>query len=91
MRKEFNIAADQPIVLLSRNEPLALLCETCGQKPATQLCTVCQDESMFCSACAKKHAKKCEDFADYAAMPVVNSPRMGVCAYDGGSIDIERD
>lgn len=89
--KEFNIAAGQPIVLLSRNEPLALLCETCGQKPATQLCTVCQDESIFCSACAKKHAKTCNDFADYAAMPVVNSPRMGVCAYEGGSIDIERD
>jgi hypothetical protein len=24
-------------------------------------------------------------------MPVVNSPRMGVCAYMGGSIDKQRD
>ena len=89
--KEFNIAADQPIVLLSRNEPLALLCEMCGKKPATQLCSVCKDENTFCQACAKKHAKKCPDFAEYANMPIVNSPRMGVCAYEGGSIDIERD
>ncbi len=89
--KEFNVAADQPIVLLSRNEPLALLCETCGQKPATELCSVCQNENMFCEGCAKKHAKKCKDFADYASMPVVNSPRMGVCDYQGGIIDIERD
>ena len=89
--KEFNITADQPIVLLSRNEPLGLLCEICGEKPATKLCSVCEDESMFCADCAKQHAKKCADYADYAAMPVVNSPRMGVCAYEGGSIDIERD
>ena len=89
--KEFTLAADKPIVLLSRNEPLALLCEMCGQKPAKQLCTVCSNESMFCEGCAKKHAKKCRDFADYAARRVVNSPRMGVCAYEGGSIDIERD
>jgi hypothetical protein len=47
---------------------------------------------MFCEKCAKKHAKECEDFADgYTVMPVVNSPRMGVCAYEGGCIDTERD
>jgi hypothetical protein len=26
-----------------------------------------------------------------AQMPVVNSPRMGECGYEGGTIDIERD
>jgi len=90
--EEFNVAADKPLVLLSRNEPLEILCETCGKEPATQLCTVCTEaESMFCPACARKHARKCDDFADYAAMPVVNSPRMGVCDYTGGLIDKERD
>jgi hypothetical protein len=49
------------------------------------------DNAEFCDKCAEKHAKKCEDFADYASMPVVNSPRMGVCGYEGGSIDTERD
>ena len=28
----------------------------------------------FCDDCAEKHTKECEDFADYAKMPVVNSP-----------------
>jgi hypothetical protein len=90
---EYNMAGEQPLVLLSRNEPLPIMCELCGQKPATEMCSVCvgNTEAMFCPACAKKHAKTCPDFDDYAAMPIVNSPRAGVCAYDGGVIDKERD
>ena len=40
--------------------------------------------------CAKKHKKTCSDFSDFE-MPIVNSPRMGVCAYSGGSIDTKGD
>ena len=90
---EYPIKADKKIVLLSRNEPLQIMCSICGKAPATQICSVCMyddDESVFCDKCAEKHAKKCEDFA-YASMPIVNSPRMGVCAYEGGTIDTERD
>ena len=87
----FDMAADQPLALLSRNERPGWMCDMCGEKAATQLCTVCDGENFFCPACAKKHARTCNDFADYAVMPVVNSPRMGVCAYDGGQIDKERD
>lgn len=91
--EEYPVKADQAIVLLSRNEPPEILCETCGKEPATQICTVCMgyEKSAFCKKCAKQHAKTCSDFADYAAMPVVNSPRMGVCAYEGGTIDTKRD
>jgi len=90
---EYPIKADTKIVLLSRNEPLQIMCSTCGKAPATQICTVCmyEEDAEFCDKCAKKHAKQCEDFNDYASMPVVNSPRMGVCGYTGGSIDTERD
>ena len=90
---EYPAKADEQIVLLSRNEPLEILCEICGKVPAVQLCSVCmgQEASAFCKKCAKQHAKTCSDFADYAAMPIVNSPRMGVCAYEGGSIDKKRD
>lgn len=90
---EYPVPAGEKVVLLSRNEPLELLCEMCGTEPATLICSVCMDheENMFCKKCAKKHGKTCSDFDDYAAMPVVNSPRMGVCAYDGGSIDKKRD
>jgi hypothetical protein len=90
---EYPIKADKKIVLLSRNEPINLMCATCKKAPATQICSVCMYEkfAMYCDTCAKKHAKKCADFADYASLPIVNSPRMGVCGYTGGRIDKERD
>lgn len=91
---QYPVSVKEKIILLSRNEPLKLMCETCGKEPATQLCTVCisdDGELALCDTCAEKHAEECSDFADYAAMPVVNSPRMGVCGYEGGSIDMERD
>lgn len=91
---EYPIGAEEPIVLLSRNEPLNISCESCGKQPASELCSVCYgsgEDGLFCKKCAKQHAKGCEDFADYAAMPMVNSPRMGVCGYMGGEIDTKRD
>jgi len=86
------VATKEGIRILSRNEPLDIPCDSCKKKPAEQLCTVHWGESdmFFCEACAEKHAKTCED-AEYAMLSVVNSPRMGVCAYEGGSIDPERD
>ncbi|MFZ6013821.1 MAG: hypothetical protein ACOYXT_26005 [Bacteroidota bacterium] len=39
----------------------------------------------------QQHEEECDYFLDYAKMPVINSPRMGICGYSGGSIDIERD
>ncbi len=89
---EYPIKADKKIVLLSRNEPLEIMCSMCKKVPATQICSVCsyEEDAEFCDSCAKKHAKKCEDF-EYAGLPIVNSPRMGVCAYEGGTIDTERD
>lgn len=91
--EEYPVKADKKVVLLSRNEPLEWLCDTCKKKPAIHICTIhnWEEDSLFCEKCAERHAKKCEDFKDYAAMPVVNSPRMGVCGYEGGVIDIERD
>jgi hypothetical protein len=91
--EEYPVNADKKVVLLSRNEPLEWLCDTCKKKPAILICTIhdWKEDSLFCKKCAERHAKKCEDFRDYAAMPVVNSPRMGVCGYEGGVIDIERD
>lgn len=89
----YPVKADEKIVLLSRNEPFKIECSSCHKNPATKICNVClyEEEAFFCNECSKKHAKTCEDFADYAQMPVVNSPRMGVCAYEGGEIDLKRD
>jgi hypothetical protein len=90
---QYSFKADKSLVLLSRNEPLKIFCQVCEEAPAAQLCVIhdWEDDYLFCPNCAKKHAKKCSDFEEYVAMSVVNSPRMGVCGYDGGSIDIERD
>ena len=67
--------------LLARNEPPTTECDVCG-KPATQLCQMClyemDGEAHFCDECAPNH--KCGD--EYM-MPVVNSPRCGVCGYTG--------
>jgi hypothetical protein len=90
---EYSVKADKKIVLLSRNEPLEIMCSSCEKVPATQVCTTCmyEEDAIFCDKCAKKHAKKCDDFEDGASLPIVNSPRMGVCGYTGGTIDMERD
>ena len=90
---EYSVKADEDIVLLSRNEPLKIICSICGKVPATQMCPYCiyEEGAEFCDQCAKKHAKKCEDFDEDSSMPIVNSPRSGVCGYTGGIIDIERD
>lgn len=92
--EEYSYKAPQKLYLLSRNEPLKLMCHTCKKEPASIICSVEQsdeNEYMFCDKCAKKHEEICDDFADYAAMPIVNSPRMGECGYEGGFIDKERD
>jgi hypothetical protein len=91
--EEYPIKADQQIVLLSRNEPLEWLCDTCGKVPATQICVAhgWGEDRLFCDKCGKKHAKTCDNFEECGALPVVNSPRMGVCTYEGGIIDTERD
>lgn len=92
-KKQYSLNLSEDIILLSRNEPLNLMCATCKSKPAVNLCTVCSWDgyAFFCKSCSKKHAETCEDFDDYSQMPVVNSPRMGVCGYTGGAIDFKRD
>lgn len=65
--------------ILARNNPPAIPCTECG-KPATLVCVDCawEDKGWLCDACAPKH--KCgEDMM----LPVVNSPRVGVCGYGG--------
>jgi len=91
--KYYQLNETKNIILLARNEPLKIICSTCKKAPAVSMCSVCnwQTDAYFCEKCGKKHEKECDDFADYSEMPVVNSPRMGECGYEGGSIDLERD
>lgn len=66
--------------LLARNDPPLWHCEAC-KRPATLVCPFCMGERpyLFCAEHAKRHPCAEEE----AYLPVVNSPRMGVCAYTG--------
>jgi len=67
------------IRVLARNEPPSIPCVCCG-KTASQVCAECgwSGEGWLCEQCAAKH--QCgEDML----LPVVNSPRVGVCGYTG--------
>jgi len=81
---EYSINDNNKITLLSRNEPLELLCDICKKESARVICLMWHDnETMFCGSCSDIHAEKCSDFDDYSKANIVNSPRMGVCGYTG--------
>lgn len=87
------IATKEKVLLLSRNEPFEQLCDTCKKEQAAEMCAAHwedDDERFFCETCAEAHQDECEE-AEYSMVAVVNSPRMGACAYSGGMIDLERD
>jgi len=66
--------------LLARNEPIVWPCGEC-EAPATVVCPYCidSDDGLFCDAHADVHEHADEEIY----LPVVNSPRMGVCGYTG--------
>ncbi|MDV6373055.1 hypothetical protein [Deinococcus arenicola] len=74
----------EKVRLLARNLPPALSCSECG-KPAVWVNSWEYDETTGqpLLSCAE-HG---EEQDEAALMPVVNSPRMGVCGYDGGNLE----
>jgi pRiA4b ORF-3-like protein len=67
------------IQMLARNTPPVILCEECG-KPATNVCSQCifDGKGWLCDDCAEEH-----ECGEEMLLPVVNSPRVGMCAYTG--------
>jgi Plasmid pRiA4b ORF-3-like protein len=67
------------IQVLARNTPPVILCEECG-KPATNVCSQCifDGKGWLCDDCAVEH-----ECGEEMLLPVVNSPRVGMCAYTG--------
>ncbi len=74
---------DERVRLLARNDPPEILC-TCGEQ-AIFVCPNCKfsDEGWLCKTCAEEHPCNKELF-----LPVVNSPRVGVCGYVGNVDDL---
>lgn len=68
------------ISILARNNIPDYRCEICNSK-AELVCTQCiwAGEGFICKKCSKKH--KCEE--PYF-LPIVNSPRFGMCGFTGG-------
>jgi hypothetical protein len=65
--------------LVARNAAPVWPCGVCG-KPATMICYVCRHDGpnpFACAAHARRHV--CREPESF--MPVVNSPRLGVCGY----------
>lgn len=70
------------IALMARNNMPEDVCITCG-KPATHLCMECLNEEQtwgtLCDAHTKTHPH--DEYGE--PIPLVNSPRLGMCGYDG--------
>ena len=71
----------KPILLMARNLPPTIKCDVCGAD-ATKVCPSCELSdwgfSWLCDRCATTH-----DCGQEWFLPVVNSPRTGVCGYTG--------
>lgn len=78
----YRVLADrkEKVVILSRNNPIEYICDDCGKAPAKWICVEClwEGEGFLCEKCAKTH--RC---GEEMQLGVCNSPRMGVCGYEG--------
>jgi len=68
------------LVVMARNEPPAIKCHICGQ-PATRVPSASEYDSLAEGALCDVHAKESE-YPD-ELLPIVNSPRTGICGYTG--------
>lgn len=70
---------ERPILLIAQNLEFPFACYSCG-KNATAICTICMyenaEETFLCEDCFEEHS-----CSEDCYLPVVNSPRMGVCGY----------
>ena len=76
---------DHSIALMARNIHQPLLCQACGE-PARFLCLGCHYEGSddLAGYVCEDHAAAHADHMDSGGrLPLVNSPRSGVCGYDG--------
>lgn len=80
--REGKPATTHPITLLIRNLPPTYECQECGQ-PATHLCMECiiedEAEGTLCELHTENHPH--DNYGE--PIPLVNSPRLGLCGYEG--------
>ncbi len=73
---------NKEVSVLARNEAFAFKCVSCGET-AQAICAErsCEKESFYCRKCAAKH-----ECGQEMLLPVVNSPRIRVCGYEGAGV-----
>jgi hypothetical protein len=77
---------DDDVLIMARNLPPEILCDVC-KKPADYVVAegfYTGQNDALCKACLKKRQRRFgeDEYDDYESwLPVVNSPRMGICAY----------
>ncbi len=71
---------NKKIQIVARNAQPLIPCDNCGQGQAIWICAECQwnESGWLCERCAEDH-----ECGDEMLLPVVNSPRTGVCGYTG--------
>jgi len=80
--REGKPVSSHPITLLARNAMPASECMTCGQ-PAAWLCMECVIEDEVWGTLCAEHARE-HPHTNYGdPVPLVNSPRVGMCGYTG--------
>ena len=81
---------NEKVVILSRNNPPQFACSICGNQKATWINAFrIYDEDLFwCEECVNKLEEgELEAYEnDVCFLPITNSPRMGVCGYEGSDI-----
>lgn len=64
------------IIVMSRNKPIQELCDECGKNAAAVVCA--EDGELLCNGCKDGH-----ECGEEVLLRLANSPRSGVCAYEG--------
>jgi len=66
--------------VLARNQAPVITCESCEKEEAKYVCPMCiyEDESWLCGKCSEDH-----ECGEDMLLEIVNSPRTGVCGYEG--------
>ncbi len=68
------------ITLLMRNDPPPFSCASC-KKPPEIICSMCGETT--CAGCSEDHSCAVDEGDTYMLLSLVNSPRAGVCGYEG--------
>ena len=71
---------DGAVEVLARNHAPQIQCDRCGERLAVKICSECawEGKGWLCKPCAARHKCGLE-----MLLSVVNSPRVGQCAYGG--------